>query len=148
MLETRAVVVKVDGQSAMVRAEVASGCGHCAGKGCGASKLSRLFCSKPREFEVHNQINAAVGDSVIVAVADGAILRGVGEVYLIPLICLVLGGLTGSSFGPSAVSGDLKSAVGALAGLVAGFVIARWFSAHYYARRFQPRISRWSEDRL
>jgi sigma-E factor negative regulatory protein RseC len=148
MLETRAVVVNVDGQSAMVRAEVASGCGHCGGKGCGASKLSRLFCSYPREFEVRNQINAAVGDSVIVTVADGAVLRGVAEVYLVPLICLALGGLIGSRFAPLAASNDANAALGALVGLVVGFVIARWLSASQYAKRFQPSISGWSADQL
>lgn len=146
MLETRAIVVKVDGQNAMVRANTANGCGHCDGKGCGASKLSGLFCSKPRQFEVRNQIDAVVGDEVIVTVADGAVFRGIGQVYLIPLILLIVGAIFGSSLSQSHSTSDAYSALGALSGLVAGFIIAKWSSVRPTGNRYRPSISRLSRE--
>jgi len=47
MLETRAIVVQVEGKHALVQANQGNGCGQCGGKGCGTGKLSQLFCSKP-----------------------------------------------------------------------------------------------------
>ena len=91
MLETRAVIVQIEGQYAFVQASQASGCEQCNGKGCGAGKLSQLFCSKPRQFQVDNSINADVGDEVIVSVAEGSVLRGISVVYLLPMLLLVLG---------------------------------------------------------
>ncbi|MGC2166266.1 MAG: SoxR reducing system RseC family protein [Gallionella sp.] len=148
MLETRAVVVQVDGQNAMVRASTGNGCGHCDGRGCGASKLSSLFCSQPRQFKVTNRISAVVGDEVIVTVADGAVIRGIGQVYLIPLILLVVGAMLGSNWSQSPVSSDAYSALGALFGLAAGFVIAKWFASSSTGNRYRPSISRLSQEQL
>lgn len=146
MLETRAIVVKVDGRNAMVRADTANGCGHCDGKGCGASKLSGLFCSKPRQFEARNQIDAVVGDEVIVTVADGAVFRGIGQVYLIPLILLVVGAMLGSNLSHSPSSSDAYSALGALSGLIVGFIIAKCYSVRPTGDRYRPSISRLSRE--
>jgi positive regulator of sigma E activity len=98
MLETRAIIVQVEGQYALVQASQANGCEQCSGKGCGAGKLSQLFCSKRRLFQVDNSINAGVGDEVVISVAEGAILRGIGLVYLLPLLLLVIGALVGSAW--------------------------------------------------
>ena len=137
MLETRAIVVHREGQSTQVRASVASGCSACNGKGCGSGKLTQLFCSKPRQFKVDNRIHAGVGDEVIICVPDGAVLRGVGIVYLLPLVFLFAGAaLAGKS--------DADAAVGALSGLLIGFALARWLSVR--SRRQQPYIARLARE--
>lgn len=140
MLETRAVVVRVEGQHAFVQASQGGGCGQCGGKGCGTAKLSRMFCSKPREFQVDNPINARVGDQVVVSVADGTVLRGIGLAYLLPLALLVAGALLGSFLAAQAGQRDAYAAAGALAGLALGFVISKRFSGRL--RRQQPYIAR------
>jgi len=129
MLETRAVIVRIEGQHALVQASQASGCEHCSGKGCGASKLSRMFCSKPRLFQVGNPINAGVGDEVIISIAEGSILRGIGLVYLLPLLLLVTGAMLGSRWADLPGQRDGYAAAGAMLGLVAGFAIAKWISS-------------------
>ncbi len=148
MLETRAVVVAVDGQHAMVQADQANGCGQCSGKGCGAGKLSRLFCSKPRQFQVNNPIDAGVGDEVIVSVAGGAVMRGIGLVYLIPLVLLVMGATLGSIWAQQPEQRDSFAAAGALFGLVAGFSMAKWISSRQTESRFQPYIARQSQEEM
>lgn len=125
MLETRAIIMQLEGQYALVQSNQATGCEQCRGKGCGASKLSRLFCSKPRRFKAENSINARIGDEVVIAVAEGAVLRGTGVVYLLPLFLLVTGAMLGSSWGGSPGQQDGYAVAGALLGMVAGFMIAR-----------------------
>jgi len=147
MLETRAMVVKVDGKHALVKADHAGGCGHCAGKGCGSGKLSRLFCSKPRQFKVINPINANVGDEVIVSVVEGAVMRGIGLMYLIPLALLVIGATLGSIWAQPGQS-DGYAAVGSMFGLVFGFAFARWISLQQGERTFQPYIARQCREHL
>lgn len=146
MLETRAVVVKVDGKVALVRAEQGNGCGQCNGKGCGAGKLSQLFCSKPRQFQVDNPIKANVGDDVIVSVAEGAVLRGISQVYVLPMLLLFAGAALGNMLAIPAQR-DLFAAAGALCGLAAGFFLARRISSLQGAGYAQPYIARlWRDE--
>lgn len=147
MLETRAKIVQVAGQHALVEASQANGCEQCNGKGCGAGKLSQLFCSKPRQFQVENPINAGVGDEVVISVAEGAILRGIGLVYLMPLLLLVLGAMFGSAWAGQPELRDGYAAAGALLGLVAGFVVAKWITLHQTRKNYHPYIARpWHEE--
>lgn len=138
MLETRAVVVQTNKVFALVQASGANGCSACEGKGCGSGKLTQLFCSKPREFKVDNRINAAVGDEVIVSVPDGAVLRGIGLVYLLPLALMFAGAMLLGAWG----GGDAYRALGALLGLVVGFAFVKWLSTRRAGRQNQPYIAR------
>jgi len=146
-LETRAIVVSTDKQLALVQANQGNGCSQCNGKGCGSGKLSQMFCSKPRQFQVENRINASVGDEVIVSVAEGALLRGVGLVYLLPLLLLVMGAMLGSMLAAQVEQRDGYAAAGALFGLVAGFIFAKWTSSRQYRQQDRPYIARqWREE--
>jgi sigma-E factor negative regulatory protein RseC len=147
MLETRAIIVQVKGQYALVQANQANGCEQCNGKGCGTGKLSQLFCSKPRQFQVDNPINARVGDEVVISVAEGAVLRGIGLVYMLPLLLLVMGAMIGGVGVEQPQQRDGYAATGALLGLVVGFVIAKWISLRQARSNFQPYIARpWREE--
>jgi sigma-E factor negative regulatory protein RseC len=146
MLETRAIVIQILKDHALVQAEQGNGCEQCNGKGCGTGKLAQLFCSKPRLFQVENPINAGVGDQVIISVAEGAVLRGIGVVYLLPLILLLGGAMLGNLWAAQAGQRDAYAAAGALLGLFVGFVSARWISTGQVRSRFQPYIARqWQE---
>lgn len=142
MLETRAIVVHVNGQHALVQANQGNGCEQCNGKGCGTGKLSQMFCSKPRQFEVENPIDAGVGDEVIVSVADGAVLHGIGLVYLLPLALLLLGAVLGSAWAEQPGQRDGYAGMGAALGLLLGFVAAKWFSSRQSLRDNRPYIAR------
>lgn len=147
MLETRAIVVRIDGQHALVQADQGNGCKLCNGKGCGTGKLSGLFCSRPRQFQVDNPINAGIADEVIISVAEGAVLHGIGLVYLLPLLLLVIGAVLGNQWAVQAGQRDAYAALGALSGLASGFVLARWISSCRAGSRFQPYIARlWDEE--
>ncbi len=140
MLETRAVVVQTDSLFAQVVASGGNGCSACDGKGCGSGKLTQLFCSSPRQFKVDNRIHAGVGDEVIVSVPDGAVLRGISLVYLLPLVLLFAGAaLAGQVQGEPR---DAYEAIGALTGLVAGFALAKWFSGRLRQPAYIARLVR------
>lgn len=144
MLETRATVINVDGSSAMVQSSQATGCGQCDGKGCGTSKLSRLFCSQPRQFKVRNPVHADVGDEVIIAIVEGSVMRGIGLVYLLPLLLMFLGALLGNAIAEPQ-SADRNAASGAMLGLAVGFLAVRMISKRLSGNRYQPYIARISQ---
>mgnify|MGYP001570079684 CR=1 FL=1 len=139
MLETSATVVQVEGKLTLVKPDQ-SGCGQCKGKGCGASKLSQLFCRTPRQFHVENPINANVGDKVIVSIGDGVILKGVGLIYALPLLLLIVGAFLGDTF--AIEQRDIYAAVGATIGLVSGFIIIKLTLLRHGRDKFNPFIAR------
>jgi sigma-E factor negative regulatory protein RseC len=136
MIETRGVVATVEGKYALVETERAVGCGHCQGKGCGTTALSRLACSGKREVRALNKPQARAGDRVLVGIADGAVLKGAGVVYALSLVLLTLGALAGNAYG-----GDLGAGLGALAGLAAGLLFARAYNHRQRDNaQFQPVV--------
>lgn len=129
MLETRAIVISLDGNDAVVESLQGGGCGNCDSEnGCGSGKLSQLFCSEPRRFRVRNEANAQVGAMVQIALADGLLMRSALLVYMLPLLLLLVGAVIGAGLINDDQSKDLYSALGGLTGLIAGFVTARKLS--------------------
>lgn len=125
MSETLARVVRVEGDSAWVEVEAPSSCGACGGRGCGSSSVfGQLFRVRPASYPVNNPIDAQVGDSVIVAVADGELLRAALRGYGIPLFSVLVGAVLGS-----ALAGNAGSIAGALLGLVSGALSMRRVAA-------------------
>lgn len=128
MLETRAIVISLDGNEALVESLQGGGCGNCDSEnGCGSGKLSQLFCSEPRRFRVRNEANAQIGAMVQIALADGLLMRSALLVYLLPLMLLLVGAVAGAGLIEDQ-NKDLYSALGGLAGLIAGFILARKLS--------------------
>lgn len=125
MLETRAIVVRLEGEEAIVEAVQSGGCGACGGGGCSSSAMSQMFCVKPRQFRARNGIGARPGEEVQVAVAEGALLRSALILYALPIALLFGGAMAGSSLAGSPAS-DAGAAAGAVAGLAAGFALARF----------------------
>lgn len=130
MLSTRAIIVQVQGNEALVEA-IGGGCGNCSSEnGCSSSKLTQLFCSKPRQFKVHNEANAGVGDEVQIMLQDGVLLRSSMLIYALPLALLLIGGMSGAYWAHDAPSRDGYAAIGSLLGLVGGFVLAKQLAKH------------------
>jgi sigma-E factor negative regulatory protein RseC len=126
MLETRAIVISLDGNEALVESLQGGGCGNCDSEnGCGSGKLSQLFCRESRRFRVRNEANAQIGATVQIALAEGLLIRSALLVYVLPLLLLVAGALVGSVLISDEQSQDVYSAIGGLAGLISGFVIAK-----------------------
>jgi sigma-E factor negative regulatory protein RseC len=126
MLETRAVVIRLQGREALVESMQGGGCGQCSSSGgCSSGNLSKMFCNKPRQFVVDNTANAAVGDEVKIELPAGVLLRSALTLYMLPLALLFAGGMCGASFASETVSRDTYAALGAFFGLILGFCLAR-----------------------
>jgi sigma-E factor negative regulatory protein RseC len=128
MMEIRAIVIQLQGEDASVKPIGTGGCGHCDSEGgCGSGTLTKLFCSnKPRNFKVRNEVGAKVGDEIQISIPDGALLRGAMKMYVLPLILLLAGGITGVGLAGSEAAGrDAYAVAGAVIGLLLGFILAR-----------------------
>ena len=121
-LEEKGVVVEVRGEMAVVRAVPGSQCA-----GCGSAK----YChggSGEKTVEADNEIGARAGDSVVMTIQSGALLRASFRVYIIPVIGLLAGaGLTqlavGRIAGPEAAG--MAAGIGGLAGVILSVVVLR-----------------------
>ncbi|MCS6786673.1 MAG: SoxR reducing system RseC family protein [Thiobacillaceae bacterium] len=119
MIETTARVVRLEGNTAWVRVDSPAGCGACGGRGCGTALFARLFDPREPEYPVANPIDARPGDTVVVGVEDGELLKAALAGYVLPLGLLVLGALLGSALGEAA------AALGAALGLVLAWWLLR-----------------------
>lgn len=129
MIETRAIVIRLEGNEALVESIQGGGCGNCDSEnGCGSGRMSKLFCSTPRRFRVRNDANAPVGTLVQVTLAEGVLLRGALLMYMLPLVLLLCGALAGAQWASDEASTDAYSAIGGLIGLSLGFVLVRAIS--------------------
>ena len=129
MMETRAIVISVEGKEALVESMQGGGCGHCDSEnGCGSGKMSQLFCSEPRRFRVRNDAEAQVGTLVQVTLPEGVLLRSALLMYILPLILLLCGAMAGAQLANEAANADTYAALGGFVGLRSGFVLVNVLS--------------------
>lgn len=130
MIQTRAVIIRLQGKDALVESTQGGGCGNCDSEnGCSSSKLSQLFCSEPRRFLVRNDADAPVGTLVQVTLPDGVLLHSALLMYILPLVLLMFGALAGAQWAHYASSSDAYSAIGGLIGLISGFVVVKFITS-------------------
>lgn len=141
MIETQAVVVRVEGAVAFVQAERKSSCSGCSESSCGTSVLANFFGQQQPQYRARNDVGAKVGDRVVVGMNETALFQGTLLLYLLPLALLFIGAVLGASLAATAESRDGYAVAGAALGLVAGFVWLKTFSAKIGAGgKYQPVI--------
>lgn len=126
MLEERGRVVAVEAGAVWVETQRRGSCGQCeAQASCGTGIWQQAL--RPRAHHLRARTGAlqpALGDWVVLGVADGVVLQGALVLYLVPLVALVLGAGLGQWLGGR----EWISIVGAVAGLGLGLVAVRWRS--------------------
>lgn len=150
MVETQALVLAVAQGSALVEPMEPAGCSACgtSGGGCGAGRIGQLFTARSKQYRVIDPLGSRVGEAVVVGVEDGAVLRGSGAVYLLPLLLVFAGALLAGHFAPAATK-DVWSMVGAGCGLAVGALwLARFGRKAARDRRYQPVILRRADENL
>lgn len=120
MSASEAVVTRIEGDLAFIEVkDDVSSCGSCGDKGhCGKSQTG------PRRYAVRNSVGAAPGDTVVVSVPEGAVLRAAALSYLMPLLFLFAGAL----FAAARYGDGLPAVAGAVLGLAAGLAMLRALS--------------------
>lgn len=145
MIEESATVVKCEGKFAWVEAQRQTACGNCAAnKGCGTSVLAKVVGKKAARMRAINQIDAHVGDTVIVGLSEAGLLKGSLAVYLFPLLFMMLFAITGNVVAMQMVwQTELVVILFAVAGLaVAGIWLRQFTRRIQYDDVYQPVILR------
>ncbi len=130
MIEEQAVIVELKGECALLEIERSQPCGICgATRGCGISIWGRLFSQRSNKFLAANQLNAKVGDRVVIGVEEGALFSSAIISYVAPLLLLMGGAFLGSSLATTTSASDLYAALGGVAGLFSGLLLVKLYSA-------------------
>jgi sigma-E factor negative regulatory protein RseC len=114
------IVIAVEKNDVVIRAQRDSSCGSCAGKSaCGTLGSWNLKEKNKDDFDIRlpNALNAREGDIVTVEVPDQLILTASMMFYGYPVLAfLIVGGLAFQLAESLDLSGDLFSAIGGLLG--------------------------------
>ena len=140
MIEEHAQVVAIDKDSAWVQVQRQSTCGQCqANKVCGTSVLNKVYGRKSTMIKVLNPLQAQVGETVILAIPEDALVKSALVAYGFPLLGLLL--LSGLMQAAGLTEGLVI--LSALCGLVLG-AGAAWVLGQRVrlAPRYQPTIVR------
>jgi sigma-E factor negative regulatory protein RseC len=115
LIEGVARVIAVEGGVAWLEPEQTTACGHCAGKAvCGVTPGSPRLVA--RRFQLPNDHDFQVGERIIIGVTEQSLRRAALTAYGIPLLLMLVAGVTAQKMG----GGDLGAALATLAGLAAG----------------------------
>lgn len=150
MIEEKATVVQLEDEFAWIETRRKSACASCsANKGCGSGILSRVLGNRIARVRALNQIDAHVGDEVIVGISENALVRGSLAIYIVPLIWMFVFGLAGD-LGARRLGfeyAELASVASGLFGLYIGFRWVGKFSARISTNSdYQPVVIRKTSD--
>lgn len=130
MIEQTAVVIRTEGQFALVEAQRESSCGQCnAKKGCGTGMLENSIGRRAMQMKALNQCEAQAGDEVVIAVPEKGFIKGAFFTYFLPLLLMLLGAVIAQQWGVS--QGWAYQDMASLGGAVIGFAIALMILRRY-----------------
>jgi sigma-E factor negative regulatory protein RseC len=122
MNESEAIVTRVEGDHVWLDINGRLSCASCeqaAGCGLGDGKGK-----PPQRFR--NTVGASVGDTVNISVPEGAVIKAAFYSYLIPLALALGGAATGMFLG-----GDASAVLGAVFGLITGWLVLRYANGRF-----------------
>ncbi|QGT78425.1 hypothetical protein GM160_05665 [Guyparkeria halophila] len=121
MLES-ALVVAVEPGGAWLESEGQNGCANCRdGHGCGVSVFQRLFRLPRHRLYLPTEATLAVGDHVVIALSQRAVLIASLWLYLAPLLGLMIGALLAEAV----FDREWLTALGAVGGLAGSLWLVR-----------------------
>ena len=147
MIEERAVILSIESQPenpqisiATLEIERKTACGLCGKtRGCGNAIWGKLFAHQSTAFKAKNLINAHVGQSVIVGINEQALLKSALLLYLLPLATMLVAAFIAMKVNSS----DLSTIIGAVIGLLGGFLWVKGYTtSNQYFLFQQPVILR------
>ena len=144
MLVETGRVVAVEPGALWVETIRQSTCGSCAAnKGCGHGLLNRIADGRTGYIRVlagpAGTGDCAIDDQVRISIPEQVILRGSLVVYVLPLLCMLVGAAGADILWPA--GSELAAIGGALAGLLLGFALVRWHAwRHRHDSALQPTL--------
>lgn len=142
MSEELATVVAIDGDHVWVECERRSACNGCQQQpSCGTGTLAKAFPSKAPRLRVRLTAEVRVGQQIRVGIPQASLLRGAALVYVLPLLCLLVGALLGQLWlAPLLSGGEGITILCSLLGGVLGFLLVRYFSNRLDQGRYGPQM--------
>lgn len=141
MIDEEGIVVESRGGTALVRAVPGSQCSGCAAAGSCQSGAGR-----EREVEADNSLGAEAGERVVMSVPSGDLLKASFQVYMIPVIGVLLGAGAAQTVvqvmaGPAAAGA--AAGLGGVAGVLLSVLAVRAYrKRHPESAALRPRISK------
>ncbi|MDO5377100.1 MAG: SoxR reducing system RseC family protein [Clostridia bacterium] len=133
-MTNKGVVTKVNGDRLTVVFERHEACGDCH-----ACMHGSTDCKK-HEIELRGKAN--VGDIVEVEMDDSHVMAASALAYMVPLAGFLLGLLIGWALGRvlTGINGELLTALCAILGTAAAYVVMRALDPHFAKGRWEQRI--------
>jgi sigma-E factor negative regulatory protein RseC len=124
MIEEQAVVIKASKERVTLEVVRDKPCGLCGQvRGCGNSIWGKIFSHQSGHIETRNDLNAKLGDVVILGIDETLMLKSSLMLYGVPLLLMFLGMVIANSFAKEMV--ELYTLVGAVTGLFFGVVMIK-----------------------
>jgi len=96
VIEQQAKVIAVEGNNVVVESMVNSTCSGCQQiDSCGSGQISKAFPQKKLSYEIVTELSVKEGDRVVIGLSEKLLLSAAWQVYLWPLIGLILASLFG-----------------------------------------------------
>lgn len=145
MIEEVAIVVAVEADQAVLQTQRRSACQSCSVKqGCGTSVLSKVVGQRSTHITINNTMNAGIGDEVLLAIEDDALVQGSLLVYALPLVMMLVFAVTGEYWArANQFNQEIVSILFAVVGFMLAMVITRiTIHSSRLKQRIQPRMVR------
>ena len=115
MIEEQAIVIKASKESVTLEVVRSKPCGLCGQvRGCGNSIWGKIFSHQSGHIETRNNLNAKLGDIVILGIDETLMLKSSLMLYGVPLLLMFLGMVIANSFTKEMT--ELYTLVGAVLG--------------------------------
>jgi sigma-E factor negative regulatory protein RseC len=127
MIEEQATVVAIEDNKVTVTSTIKSACGGCQQvDNCGSGQVAKAFPQKKLTLTVQSSMALELGDNVVLGLNESALLQSAWQVYLWPL----LGLLVASWFGQwlvirGIVSHEIFAIILGVIGGYCGFILAK-----------------------
>ena len=127
MIKEEGRIVATDDHYAWVLTYRESACQSCSARsGCGNRVLRKLGGSEAQQIKVFKSLDVAVGDEVLVGIAEEGLMRASLLVYLLPLTLLVIfSAIADTIF----VFSEVSIVLAGFSGLLTGFFIVKILSS-------------------
>ncbi len=138
MIEEQAKVISIDKNVIVVESTVKSTCSSCTQMdSCGSGQIAKAFPQKQLTYTLFNDQPVNIGDMVVIGLSEKLLLSAAWQVYLWPLIGLIIA----SSIGQWLMLEEIIAyeLIAVAIGLLGGYL------GFYFARQQQNKLLNCSE---
>jgi len=99
MIEELAKVTAINNESITVESTVKSSCSGCKQvDNCGSGQIAKAFPQKKLTTNISSSLPVNLGDTVVIGLSEEILLKSAWQVYMWPLIGLIIGAFIGQWF--------------------------------------------------